>query len=770
MYLSRFLAAFFKTAKKPALYFLVLLLFLTSLGASASVRKQSQDGKAVYQLIERMLPGYATQFILEKIPSVNGKDVFEVSFEGNKIALRGNNPIALASAFHWYLKYQVDAHLSWNGDRIKVPKSLPVPEATVRKLIDPKQRIYLNYCTLNYSASWWTWERWQREIDYMAMNGINMPLSVVGLEGVWYHTLLQFGFSDLEAREFLVGPAYFAWQWMTNIQSFAGPLPKSWIDSHIELGQKIMDRQLELGMQPIQQGFTGYVPRKLKQKYPNANILLEQDWYGFKGTAQLDPLDPMFKTFGDVFLKTQKSLFGAHGVYAADPFHEGTPPEQGKEYLNKVGKAIFKLLTEFDPNASWAMQSWSIRKDIATMVPKDRLLVLDLGGWKWPKIANAWGYDFVVGNLHNFGGRTNLHGDMQLLASNQYQQAKRQAPNATGNGLFMESVGQNPLYYDLAFEMTFHQHAINLDEWVKRYTKRRYGQNTPKTDKAMQLLIQHPYSTGTNGVENSSIIAARPAVDVKKSGPNAGFDIPYNPQKLIESLTLLHSQAKLLGDSDPYRFDLVDIQRQVLSNLGQRIHKEAAKAFKVKDRKAFSLHSSRFLELLLDVDTLLKSRSEMSFDKWVADARRWGGNEEEKDLYELNASMLVTHWGGDGDAVIFDYSWHEWSGLIKGYYHPRWQKFYAMLDTHLQAGTDYDEASLPLNLGREALRANAFYNQLTEWEMQWITSRKDIDPVARGDEVKLVASLLKKYTPLFHSYYRSSISPGSPRKLGSTNL
>ena len=109
---------------------------------------------------------------------------------------------------------------------------------------------------MSYTGAWWDWERWQREIDYMAMNSINTPLSVVGLEGVWYNTLLRFGFTDEEARSYLVDPAHFAWQWMPTIESFGGPLPKSWIDSHIAL-QTSENRQLELGMTPIQQGFSG---------------------------------------------------------------------------------------------------------------------------------------------------------------------------------------------------------------------------------------------------------------------------------------------------------------------------------------------------------------------------------------------------------------------------------------------------------------------------------------------------------------------------------
>lgn len=41
-------------------------------------------------------------------------------------------------------------------------------------------RYYMNVCTFGYSYVWWGWERWEREIDWMAMNGINIPLAFVG--------------------------------------------------------------------------------------------------------------------------------------------------------------------------------------------------------------------------------------------------------------------------------------------------------------------------------------------------------------------------------------------------------------------------------------------------------------------------------------------------------------------------------------------------------------------------------------------------------------
>ncbi|MCT4644840.1 MAG: alpha-N-acetylglucosaminidase [Carboxylicivirga sp.] len=728
-----------------------LLLMCVCLSCNSSNTYNEPILESSRQLIERVIPGYSSQFQLELIEAENGKDVFEITSINDKVALKGNCQMAIASALNYYLKYTCNAHVSWCGDQLNLANNLPLPSALVHKVIDAKHRVYFNYCTLNYTASWWDWERWQREIDFMAMNGINMPLSVIGLEGVWYNTLLKFGYSDEEARSYLVGSAYFAWQWMTNIQSHGGPLPKNWIDTHVALGQKIINRQLELGMQPIQQGFTGCVPRSFMQKFPEAKILQEAEWCGFEGTVQLDPLDPLFKRFGKAFLEEERKLFGAHGVYAADPFHEGHPPQETTSYLKKVGENIYSLMTELDTSAIWAMQAWSIREDIAKAAPRGKLLVLDLNGHTWRGKENFWNYDFVAGNLHNFGGRINMHGDLKLLASNQYQKAKEKAPNAVGSGLFMESIVQNPVYYDLAFEMACHEGEVDINEWLKKYAMRRYGQVSVPAQQAWQLLLEGPYKPGTNGVEKSSIICARPAVDVKKSGPNAGFHIPYAPQSLIKALGLLLQDHEKLSGAEGYRYDIVDLQRQMLSNLGQAIHRKAAEAFKANDRQAFQLHSQRFLNLLMDADKVLSTRSEYRFDHWVKAAREWGITPEEKDLYDYNASLLVTQWGAD---KIFDYSWREWSGLISGYYYPRWKMFYAMLDQHLKDGTQYNEEGLPQVHGREALRANDFYSKLADWETSWIETPKQFKDSPTGNELTTVLEAYKKYSALANEYYK----------------
>ncbi len=719
----------------------------------SNLQAQPHAEKTIKELIERVSPGYSSQYSIELIePTAKGEDHFEISTRDGKILLRGNNPVSLASAYYWYLKYHCKVQLSWFGDQLNLPKSLPRPKTKESRIINGEYRVNFNYCTLSYTAPWWDWERWEREIDFMAMNGINTPLQPIGLDAVWYYTLLDMGFSDEEARSFLVLPAHQAWQWMTNIESIGGGLPKSWIDSHVELARKIYKRQLELGMQPIQQAFTGYVPKLLKEKFPEAKIAQQPEWYGFEGSSQLDPLDPLFKKMGDLFMKNQKELFGNHGMYAADPFHESSPPDSSAEYLGKVGAEIRDVILRSDPDAKIAMQSWSIKEAIATQFPKDRLLILCLNGAR----HDFWGYRFVAGNLHNFGGRINMHGDLALVASNQYKNIRARTDKIAGSGLFMESLIQNPVYYAMAYEMPMHQDAINPSEWLKGYVERAYGAPSENAHQAWLILLETAYSAGTNGVEWSSMIAARPAVHVKKSGPNAGFHIPYDEQRLFEAQRLLLSDAARLASSPIYRMDLLDVQRQIMSNLAQSINKALREAYLAGDMEQFKLHRDRFLELLLDLDSMLASRPEWNFDQWISDARRWGKTEEEKNQLEKDATEIVTYWGFTPGytCIQFDYSWREWAGLIRRYYHPRWKMLFDKMEQSLLAGPPYyvdDQAAL--NHGREGFRANEFYDALADWEIQFAHRPKsDIDPSPKGNEVDLAKKMFTKYSTINKLY------------------
>ncbi|BDS05474.1 alpha-N-acetylglucosaminidase [Oceaniferula spumae] len=727
----------------------LLALFLLS---AHPLLAASPEDTAAAGIIERMVPGHADRFVVDtSAPKVDGKDNFTISDTADgKIHLRGNNGVSVASAFNWYLKNRANCHVSWCDDQLNLPATLPKVGEPVTVSTPLKYRVYLNYCTLSYTAAWWDWERWQREIDFMAMNGVNMPLSVVGLEAAWYETMLKLGFTDEQARAALSGPSFAAWQWMCNLEGHGGPLPKSWIDKSAVLGKKITESQRALGMTPIQQGFSGVVPRLTQQKFPDAKITQGHSWCGFEGVAQLDPLDPLFLKIGSTLLAEQQRLFGTSHLYGCDPFHEGRPPSSKPEYLKKVGEAVHKLITSHDPKGRIVMQSWSIREAIATAIPKEHMLILDLKGTKHPKTDNFWGFEFVTGRLHNFGNRIKLHGDLTRFSKAPFATMADTIPNCVGGGLFMEGIMHNPVYFEIAFDNFWATESMPIEAWLNDYARRRYGADSESARKAWAALLAGPYKPGTDGQETSSMVCARPAITPKKSGPNNGFSFPYPKPLLLGAWEDLLKDADLLKSSDAYLYDLADVGRQVLSNHAHTIQPKVREAWEKRDLAAFDQATKEFEQLLLDIDTLVATRSEFSFAKWVDDARSHGTTEEEKNLFEKDARGLVTIWGpfdeSNGKVRIFDYSWREWSGLIRSFYLPRWQKHHAMLRSHLVAGTEYSEEGLPKEYGREAFRANDFYDKLADWEMQWVKTPAPYgDPTPKGDPIAISQKLIAKY-------------------------
>ena len=205
-----------------------------------------------------------------------------------------------------------------------------------------------------------------------------------------------------------------------------------------------------------------------------------------------------------------------------------------------------------------------------------------------------------------------------------------------------------------------------------------------------------------------------------------------------------------------------------MSNLGQVLQKRATAAFEAKDVKAFTNESKRFLDLLSDVDALCSTRNEYDFGKWIADARRHGTTDAEKNLMEKDAAMLVTLWGPEQTPKIFDYSWREWGGLINGYYCERWRMFYDHLAGCLARGEDYSEKGLPQVYGHESFRANAFNTKLADWEIQWVNSRHNLPEAAAGDSVQTSIRLLAKYRPLLAEVYAKSPVKIEPKPSGQT--
>jgi alpha-N-acetylglucosaminidase len=718
-----------------------LLLPFTLLFLQQANAQESEA--AVYALIQRVVPKHAAQLSIRFIEQKNGKDVFTIESRGEKILLGGNNGISIASALHHYLKHITHSQITWNGINLNLPKKLPPVPQKIEIVTPYKYRYYLNYCTFNYTMSWWNWERWQKEIDWMALNGINMPLAVTGQNSVWSRVYKSLGFTDKELEGFFSGPAYFNWFWMGNLDAWGGPLPQSFMKGHEELQKKILQRERSLGMTPILPAFTGHVPPSFSKKFPGVHVK-KTSWVGFPEVSILDPSEPLFTEIGKRFMEEEIKTFGTNHLYTADTFNENKPPTDDSMYLNDVSKKVFESMSAGDPQATWIMQGWLFHhgakfwktpqiKALLNAVPNDRMIILDLWSERhpvWNRTEAYYGKPWIWNMLHNFGGNTNLSGIMDRVAVDPSAALHHpQAGKMMGIGLTMEALEQNPVMYELMMENVWRDAPIELDSWLKDYALRRYGKANENAGKAWAILRRTAYAdTITNGGAES-IITARPTF-IKNPGGTSTTAFPYDAQELVKAWDLLLSASPELKNSDGYSFDVVDVTRQVLANYALDIQQQAAEDFKNGDVAALKKSTGQFLQLITDMDALLATRKDFLLGRWLSAAKSWGTTEEEKKLYEKNARNLVTLWG-DKNSRLHEYACKQWSGLLNGFYKKRWEQFFAYMMTNLEAGKNPDLKKIE--------------EQLKDWEWAWVNSRETYPDMPKGNAVAKAKELHKKY-------------------------
>lgn len=719
------------------------LTLLLGVVTFASAQGNIERLKSANELINRVLEEQAGSFETGIIGQENGKDVFEIETKGTKIILRGSNSLSVTSALNYYLKNIAHCSITWNGTNLNLPNPLPLPKSLIRKVTPYQYRYYLNYCTFNYTMSWWDWERWEKEIDWMALNGINMPLALTGQNAIWGRVYKGIGFTDKDLEGFFSGPAYFNWFWMGNLDAWGGPLPQSWMKSHEELQKKILARERAFGMTPVLPAFTGHVPPSFKDKFPDVK-LKKTSWAGFPDVYILDPNEPMFTDIGKKFIEEEVKTYGTNHLYSADTFNENTPPTNDSLYLNDVSKKVYESMASGDPEAKWIMQGWLFYheskfwgekqiKALLNAVPNDKMMILDLWSERypvWSRTEAYYGKPWIWNMLHNFGGNINMYGRMEHIANDPSEALHHpDAGKLSGIGLTMEAIQQNPVIYELMLENVWRDTSINLDEWLKGYTWRRYGKVNEQANEAWQILRETVYKDSVTSGGPESIVTTRPTFKQNPGGTTT-TKLAYSPLQLVKAWDLLLAASNDLQNIEGYQFDVTDLTRQVLANYASVVQQQCAKDYQEKDLKAFQLHSKQFINLLNDMDKLLGSRKDFLLGPWLESAKRWGNNPEETALYERNARNLISLWG-DKDSYLHEYACKQWSGMISGFYKPRWEYFFKVVEHSLK--------------NKENIDLEKFEKDIKNWEWQWVNDSENYPTVVEGNSIKIAGQLYKKY-------------------------
>ena len=222
----------------------VLLVAQTIAALSMTTIKQDVHQPVtgpIRDLVARRVPKLLPFLELHLMPQDAGSDSHEffsvrnASVSSVNITVTANSVSALALGVHYYLKYVALRHISWgvsNLDTIAVPPPRPAVEV-LHQSVDATYRYSWNVCTHGYSMPWWDWARWELELDFMALQGVNLPLLFTGQEYVLTQVFTQeFNLTRAELVPFFSGPAFLPWQRMGNEAGLGGPLSAAYVGQH----------------------------------------------------------------------------------------------------------------------------------------------------------------------------------------------------------------------------------------------------------------------------------------------------------------------------------------------------------------------------------------------------------------------------------------------------------------------------------------------------------------------------------------------------------
>ena len=718
--------------KLSSIFLLIISIFIYA----------QDDVSTAQALVKRIAPKFASAVVFHQEKNTDQKDFYQLQFQDGQLHITANSANSMAVGFNYYLKNYCKTSVSWFADnQIVLPNKMPIFSGIIKNEARVQNRFFLNYCTYGYTMPWWKWRDWERFIDWMALNGVNLPLAIAGQEKIWLNVWKKFGLTDQEIRSYFTGPAYLPWHRMANIDHWEGPLPMSWIDGQAALQKRILERSRSFNMKPVLPAFAGHVPKALKDRFPNAKITSLGEWGNFSEHYQsyfLDSFDPLFNKIQEEFLKEQTKEFGTDHIYGTDPFNEVTPPSWEPQYLADVSKHIYESLTKVDPKAEWLQMGWIFYfmqdkwtneriKAYLQAVPQGKMLMLDYfcdNTEVWKRTESFFGQPYIWSYLGNFGGNTTLHGNLKDIDEKLENTYKNGGKNFWGLGATLEGFGNNPVMYEFVLDKAWAK-GNNMKSFVQNYADIRLSKENPSSQEAWKILSEKIY-VDYSDVGKGDLTNSKPSL-------KGNFNWTVNPQIKYQNKDLLKAWELLIdanGSTDTYNDDLTVVGKQALGNLFVKYRDDFTLAYEAKDLPKMKLNGQKMMTLIQDIDMLLASNKNYLVGTWVEEAKKMTSLSSEKDYYEKDARKIITVWGEKG-RDLNDYANRSIAGLMKDYYGGRWQIFINEAINAIEQGKTLDEKEM--------------LNKVNEFSWNWSEAKNPYPIKAKGNTKKISEKLFKKY-------------------------
>jgi alpha-N-acetylglucosaminidase len=653
------------------------------------------------QVLQRLMPRLAPQIHLALAIVDSNKDAFRISGTTGDIKVEAGTIPALLFGVNWYLKYTAHLQVSTNGLQLGAKDlRLPAPPQSIEGKSPYPWRYALNENVDGYSSPYWDQTRWQREIDILAMSGINAVLIERGTDYILYETYRDAGYSDEAIRRWITQPAHQNWQLMGNMCCFNEPISLEILKKRAESAKQIIASLRSLGIAPVLPGYYGIVPGDFASTHPGAHVIPQGEWNGFTRPGWLDPRDPQFAKLAAIFYKHQQDLFGPAPMYDINIFQEGG--RAGDVPVGDGARAVQKALHSAHPIALWFMMAWQKEPEPALLsaIDTSRVLIADIEQGRIPREhrdEEFHGAGWLYGGLWEFGGRTTFGAPLYDYAVRFPEMAKRSGSRIKGIALFTEGVDTNPFAFDLYTEMAWRTEPVDLPSWTKDYATRRYGADDAHAQRAWQIILKTAYGYRADGVTGhgerdaaaDSVFNAQPSLEALRASSASSDALRYKPADLAPALTELLQVAPPVRMAETYKYDLVDVGRQVLANSARDLLPQIKAAYESKNRGAFDSLTGQWLHRMQLEDDLLRTDSAFLLGRWLGYVPQWSSSPAELEKLNYDARSILTTWGdrkASEDGGLHEYGNKDWSGLVDDYYRVRWQMYFDSLRAAMISG------------------------------------------------------------------------------------
>ncbi len=293
--------------------------------------------RALEGLIGRILGQMYVDWFVFRIDRSMRKNSYELSeTENEKILIHADCGVSAATALNFYLKYYCKVQVTQQTKQVCMPEKAPHIAEKVCNSSPYEVRYAYNYCTLSYTMPFFGYDKWQRELDFLMLSGVNLILDLTGMEAVWVSYLQKLGYTADQAKDYVCGYCYKAWWLMGNLEGYGGPVADAWVLDTMEMARVNQRYMTVMGAQPALETFVGAMPESfgtlanahLKEKgFSDVRPYMAPQGLWAGGFVRPNVLKTSYDGYSylaKLFYDTQNQVYGqVSDYYCGDVCHEG---------------------------------------------------------------------------------------------------------------------------------------------------------------------------------------------------------------------------------------------------------------------------------------------------------------------------------------------------------------------------------------------------------------------------------------------------------------